>query len=167
MLALFLAGRSRFFLDCMLNVVDARDVAEGIILAAERGRSGERYILGSENIALREFLSLLESTSGRPMPRRSLPAPAALLIATAAEWIADHVTRREPPATLEGVRLALRSVPFDSHKARLELGYAPRPIQGALSEAVRWLCAMAPPQQGQTRSFGRVVAASLDRAGDE
>jgi dihydroflavonol-4-reductase len=148
MLSLFLAGRSTFLLDCMLNVVDVRDVAAGIILAAERGRSGERYILGGENFALREFLRLLESTSGRHTPWRSLPAPLALAIAAAAEWIADHLTRREPPATWEGVRLALRSVPIDSRKARLGLGYAPRPIQRALSETVQWLSTISPPATG-------------------
>jgi dihydroflavonol-4-reductase len=139
MLATFLIGGSPAFLDCVLNLVDVRDVAAGMVLAAERGRTGERYILGGENLSLRQLLELLEQVSGRPMPKHTLPAPLALATAAIAEWIADRVTGRPPVATREGVRLALRSVPFDSRKAQRELGYSPRPVRPALTEAVRWL----------------------------
>ena len=139
MLSLFLADHSPFFLDCLLNVVDVRDVAMGMVLAAERGRSGERYVLGGENIRLRELLCLLEDMSGRRMPRLSLPAPIALVAATTAEWFADHVTGRRPPATREAVQVACRSALFDCRKAHRELGYAPAPVQGALLEEVQWL----------------------------
>jgi dihydroflavonol-4-reductase len=141
MLAMFLADRSPFFLDCVLNLVDVRDVAAGMILAAERGRPGERYILGGENMPMRELLRLIERLSGRAMPKRALPASLALAAAALAEWWADHVTGRPPLATREGVRLALRSAPFDSRKARGELGYEPRPIRSALAETIRWLSA--------------------------
>ncbi len=141
MLAMFLSGRSPAYLDCTLNLVDVRDVAVGMLLAAERGRAGERYILGGENLALRDLLTLLEKTSGRAMPRFALPGAVALASAATAEWFADWLTRRPPVATREGVRLALRSAPFDSRKARNELGYAPRPVQDGLAEAVRWLFA--------------------------
>jgi dihydroflavonol-4-reductase len=143
MLSMFLTRPPPLFLDCVLNLVDVRDVAAGMLLAAERGRSGERYILGGENVSLRELLRMLELISGRKMPTRALPAPVALATATVAEWIADRVTGRTPIATREGVRLALRSAPFDSRKARGELGYAPQPIRNALVEAVRWLSADA------------------------
>ena len=139
MLSLFLANHSPFFLDCELNVVDVRDVATGMVLAAERGRSGERYVLGGENIRLRELLGLLEMVSGHRMPRLSLPASVALMAATTAEWLADHVTGRRPPATREAVQVACRSAPFDCRKAHQELGYAPVPVQGALLEEVQWL----------------------------
>ncbi|WP_414475517.1 NAD-dependent epimerase/dehydratase family protein [Microvirga sp. M2] len=142
MLSLFLAGRLPFFLDCELNLVDVRDVATGIILAAERGRTGERYVLGGENIRLRALLHLLEDASGHRMPRHSIPRPVAFMTAALAEWLADHVTGRRPPATREGVRVACRSALLDCCKARLELGYAPVPIRGALLEAVDWLCTM-------------------------
>ena len=143
MLAMFLAGRSPVFLDCILNLVDVGDVAAGMILSAERGRAGERYILGGENMSLRELLGLVELISGRPMPKRALPPSMALAAAAVAEWVADRVTGRRPLATREGVRLALRSAPFDSRKARSELGYAPRPIQNALAETLQWLSARA------------------------
>jgi dihydroflavonol-4-reductase len=142
MLAMFSAGRSPFFLDCILNVVDVRDVAAGMVLAAERGRSSERYILGGENMSLRQLLATMERISGRPMPKRALPAPMALAAAAVAEWLADRVTGRRPMATREGVRLALRSAPFDSRKARDDLGYTPRPIRDALAETLQWLSAM-------------------------
>jgi len=139
MLVMFLNGNSPAYLDCVLNLVDVRDVAAGMVLAAERGRSGERYILGGENIALRDLLTLLERISGRPMPNRAVPGWLALASAAVTEWAADVLTTRPPAATREGVRLALRSAPFDSRKARSELDYAPRPLQDVLRDAVTWL----------------------------
>jgi dihydroflavonol-4-reductase len=136
MLALFLSGKTPLFLDCILNLVDVRDVADGIARAGERGRSGERYILGGENVALRDLLPVLERLSGRPMPKRTVPVSLALATATVSNFIADRVTRKPPVATREGVILALRSAPFDSRKAARELGYAPSPIERALTEAL-------------------------------
>ena len=78
MLSMFLNGQSPAYLDCVLNLVDVRDVATGMVLAAERGRTGERYILGGENVALRDLLILLERISGRPMPKRAVPGWLAL-----------------------------------------------------------------------------------------
>jgi dihydroflavonol-4-reductase len=141
MLAMFLSGRSPVFLDCMLNLVDVRDAAAGMVLAAERGRPGERYILGGENMRLRELLAMMEAISGRPMPKRALPAPIAVAAAAVAEGLADRVTGRRPMATREGVHLARRSAPFDGRKARSELGYEPRPIRNALAETMQWLSA--------------------------
>jgi dihydroflavonol-4-reductase len=146
MIALFLEGGSPFFLDCVLNLVDVRDLADGIALAGVRGRSGERYILGGENMPLRKLLPILGKASGRPMPKRAVPAALALAVGTVSEWIADRVTGTVPTATREGVMVALRSAPFDSTKARRELGYAPRPIEGALTEAVAWLLARGPAE---------------------
>lgn len=139
MLSMFLNGQSPAYLDCVLNLVDVRDVAAGMVLAAERGRTGERYILGGENLALRDLLILLERISARPMPKRAVPPWLALASAAVTESVADYLTRRTPAATREGVRLALRSGPFDSRKARDELDYAPRPLQDALVDAVAWL----------------------------
>jgi dihydroflavonol-4-reductase len=136
MLELFLAGRSPFFLDCILNLVDVRDLAAGILHAGDRGRAGERYILGGENVALRDLLPRLERLSGRPMPRRAVPAAVAMAAGYGAVFIADFVTRRPPAATPESVMVALRSSPFNSAKAKRELGYAPGPIDRALTEVV-------------------------------
>ena len=99
MLSMFLNGQSPAYLDCVLNLVDVRDVAAGMVLAAERGRTGERYILGGENVALRDLLTLLERISARPMPKRALPGWLALASAAVTEWVADVVTKRTPAAT--------------------------------------------------------------------
>lgn len=139
MLSMFLNGQSPVFLDCVLNLVDVRDVAAGMVLAAERGRVGERYILGGDNVALRDLLRQLQQMSGRAMPTRAVPGWLALASAAVTEWAADRVTGRTPAATREGVRLALRSSAFDSNKARRELGYEPRPLRATLADAVRWL----------------------------
>jgi dihydroflavonol-4-reductase len=139
MLELFLHGRTPFFLDCILNLADVRDIAAGIILAADRGRPGQRYVLSGENVSLGDLLQRLEALTGKRMPRWRLPASVALASAALTEWIADHVTHRPPPATREGVRIALRSAPFDNRKARDELGYEARPIDEALRKAVQWL----------------------------
>jgi dihydroflavonol-4-reductase len=90
-------------------------------------------------MALRDLLILLEQMSGRAMPKRAVPGWLALPSAAVAEWLADYGTGRTPAATREGVRLALQSGPFDSRKARNELGYAPRPLQDSLADTVRWL----------------------------
>lgn len=137
MFELFLGGHSPFFLDCVLNLVDVRDLADGIVRAGDRGRSSERYILGGENVALHDLLPLLERLSGRPMPRRRVPVPLALAAAYGSTLVADLVTRRPPVVTPEGVKVALRSAPFDSAKAKRELGYNPGPIERALTEVVQ------------------------------
>jgi dihydroflavonol-4-reductase len=94
---------------------------------------------------LRELLLRLEKISGRRMPKHAVPASIAMVSAVVAEWIATWVTERPPVATREGVRLALRSARFDSRKAREELGFAPRPVEDALDQAVRWLSANTAP----------------------
>lgn len=136
MFSLFLSGKAPFYLDCDLNLADVRDMADGMVRAGRHGRPGERYILGGENIALHELLPILEKKSGRRMPRHAVPAALALMTGIVDGWISDTITHRPPAATREGVTLALRSQPFDSGKAKQELGYAPRPIDGALTEVV-------------------------------
>ncbi len=139
MLARFLEGGAPLYVDCTLNLVDVRELAVGMILAAERGRKGERYVLGGDNLAMRDLLQRVERLSGRKMPNLVLPGSAALVIGTMSEWIANRITGRAPVATREGVRLALWSAPFESRKARAELGYRPQPVDAALAETVRWL----------------------------
>jgi dihydroflavonol-4-reductase len=138
MLSFFLSGGS-FFLDCVLNVLDVRDLAHGMLLAGDHGRSGERYILGGENLTLREVLERVERLTGQRMPKRQVPAPLALGAGLVFGMIADRVTKRPPPATLEGVMIGLRSAPFDSGKAKRELGFVPQPIEGALTRSVEEL----------------------------
>lgn len=134
----FLNGRYPAFLDCLLNLVDVRDVALGHVLAAERGRCGERYLLSHVNLRLSALLALLETMSGLPMPRRRIPYGVAWGISAAGELLARHVTRRPPAAPLTGVRLARSATLFDNGKARHELGLTFRPLPESLADALAW-----------------------------
>ena len=136
MLRYFLKRRIQVYLDFVMNLVDVRDVAAGLLLAMERGQFGQRYILGGEDISMRRLLETLAAFSGREAVRVAMPGGIARVIAAAMEFIADHVTRRPPAATVEGVRIALRSKPLSIEKSRRELGYAPRPIEFALREVI-------------------------------
>ena len=135
----FLNCKIPAYLDCRLNLVDVRDVAEGHILAAQRGRSGERYLLGHENMALSQLLLMLEEITGVTMPRYKIPYWLALVVGVLQEFTADHVTHKAPMAPLTGVRLAGRCNDFDSDKAVCELGFRQTPIRQALINEIIWL----------------------------
>jgi dihydroflavonol-4-reductase len=139
-------------------------VAAGLLLAAERGRSGERYILGGENWTLSELLRRLGPASGRRMIGVPVPPALAMASAIAAEWTADRVTGRRPVATREGVRIARRSSPLDGGKARRELGYVPRPVEQALVDAVGWLSGETASTRLRRKPLaGRAEAGSVSR----
>lgn len=138
LLARYLAGGMPLSLNFILNLVDVRDVAMGMILAGQHGRIGERYILGGENISLKQLAAMLERRTGKRAVKFWIPGRLALAAGIASERIA-RLTHRAPTATAEGVRLALRSANLDSSKAQRELGYAPRPLEDALAQAVSWL----------------------------
>ncbi|MCS7314334.1 MAG: NAD-dependent epimerase/dehydratase family protein [Bryobacterales bacterium] len=133
----FLRGAMPAYVDTGLNFVDVRDVAKGHLLALERGRDGERYILGSENLTLEEFFRKLAAVSGLAAPRRRIPYWAAFVAALASTGWA-RLSGRPPRAPLEGVLMARKKMFASSEKARRELGYRPRPIEGALRRAVEW-----------------------------
>jgi dihydroflavonol-4-reductase len=139
MLAHFLAQPVHIYLNSIFNVVDVRDVAAGMILAAKKGRVGERYILGGDNASLGQILSALDDISGHRRMKMSIPSAVALATSVVAESFSTWLSHRRPLATVEGVRLALRSARLDDSKARRELGYSSRPIRQALTEFVAWL----------------------------
>ena len=139
MLRHFLGKRFQFYLDFVLNLVDVRDVASGLILAMERGKVGNRYILGGESIPLKKLLEHVAAISGRDSLRVPVPGQLAEVTAAIMEFMADHVTRTPPSATAEAVRIALRSTALSTERARRELGYAPRPIESALRETIAYL----------------------------
>jgi len=133
----FLRGRMVAYLDTGLNLVPVEDVAEGHLLAAERGRVGERYILGGRNMALKEIFDALAVVSGRPAPRVRMPFAVALAAGYASEMFA-RISSREPPVPLEGVRMARHKMFVDASKAQRELGFAPGSVEEALGRAVSW-----------------------------
>src|SRR5579863_1212924 len=133
----FLNGRMPGYVDTGLNFVPVEDCAWGHLLAAERGRIGERYILGGRNLTLKQMLDILSLTSGRPAPRWKIP----YVLAYAAGYADTGVSRllgREPQIPLEGVRMARHKMFVDASKAERELGFAPGPIEAALERAVAW-----------------------------
>ncbi len=152
----FLNRRMPAFMDTGLNLVDVEDVAAGHLLAAERGAVGEKYILGGENLTLEELLGRLATLSGLPAPKIRVPYAVAWTFALGAEAFARTVTRRPPRASLTEVRMARKRMFFDSSKARMALGYAPRPLEPALARAIEFFgeigavrsCALA---EGQRR----------------
>lgn len=133
----FLADRLPAFVDTGLNLVDARDVAQGHILAADNGKPGERYILGCENLTLEQILQRLAKLTNKPAPTVKLPYAVAYAAGIFSTGLA-HLTGKEPMVPLEGVRMARKKM-FVSHaKAARELGYAPGPIDAALQRAIEW-----------------------------
>ncbi|MEO1404405.1 MAG: NAD-dependent epimerase/dehydratase family protein [Cyanobacteria bacterium J06635_1] len=134
----FLNGDYPAFLNSTLNLVDARDVAAGHLLAIEKGHVGERYLLGNAHLQIKDLLQLLTDLTGLPMPRRQVPYWLALAVSAVQEFVADQITHRPPSAPLTGVRLAASPLRFDSQKARRELGFAGRPVRDSLLDAIRW-----------------------------
>ena len=133
----FVRGAIPAFLDTGLNVVDVRDVAVGHLAACERGRSGERYILGAENLTLEKILGTLAEAVGKPAPRMRVPYAVAYAAgAVSTGWA--NLTGKEPVAPLDGVRMARKKMWVRHDKAARELGYAPRPAAVALGRAVEW-----------------------------
>lgn len=133
----FLNGRMPAYVDTGLNFVAVEDAAAGHLLAAERGHIGERYILGAENLTLKQMLDLLSRVSGRPAPRWRMPHVVALGAAYADAGI-SRLLGREPQIPLEGVRMARHRMFVNTGKARRELGFSPGPVLAALERAVRW-----------------------------
>jgi dihydroflavonol-4-reductase len=133
----FLNGRMPAYVDTGLNFVPVEDAAAGHILAAERGRIGERYILGGENLTLKRALQILSQVSGRPAPRVRVPHVLALGAAYA-DAALSRLIGREPQIPLEGVRMARHSMFVNTEKARAELGFSPGPLTAAFERAVRW-----------------------------
>ena len=133
----FLNRRMPAYVDTGLNLIDVRDVAAGHLAAAERGRSGERYILGHRNMTLKEILDLLASLTGLPAPTVRLPHWIPLSAAAVATGIAQ-VTRRPPRVSLESVRMSTHRMFFDASRAVRELGLPQTPVEQPLSRAVAW-----------------------------
>lgn len=139
----FLNGEMPAFIDTGLNVLDVRDCAEGHLLACERGRLGERYILGSENLTLAAILQELARITGRKPPALRLPYAVAWCAgACSTAWAG--LTGHPPRVPLEAVRMARKKMWVTHEKARLQLGFHPAPAAVALARAVEWFRGRVP-----------------------
>ena len=134
-----LERRTPAYLDFDVSFIDVRDLAQGLIRAAERGKRGHRYVLGHPPLRFSAFLDRLGAVSGVPMPRRSLPPRVALAVAWVSELLADHITRQPPRATLEGVRIAGRPLNLPFRQSAEALDLALRPLDESLQTIVDWL----------------------------
>lgn len=141
----FLNGDMPAFIDTGLNVVDVRDTAEGHLLACERGRPGERYILGSENLTLAQILAKLAAITGRKAPSVRLPYAVAYCAGVCSTAWAG-ITGTPPRVPIEAVRMARKKMWVSHEKARRELGFEPGPAEAALRRAVEWF------QKGRVRT---------------
>jgi dihydroflavonol-4-reductase len=131
------AGRMPAYLDTGLDVVHVDDVAEGHWLALERGRVGERYILGGDNLTLRDILSTVDAVVGRKRRRARLRPSWLWPVALAQEGLA-RVAGIPPRVTRDHLRMARKTMFFSHAKAAAELGFAPRPARAAIEDAVAW-----------------------------
>lgn len=131
------AGRMPAYVDTGLNIVHVDDVADGHWLALEKGDIGGRYILGQQDMTLKEILEEVAAITGKPAPRVRLPHNLVLPIAYIAEGWA-RLTGGSTQVTVDGVRLAKKMMFFSSQRARDQLGYQPRPAREAIADAIRW-----------------------------
>lgn len=134
----FLNRKLPAYVDTGLNLIDVRDVAVGILLAAERGKTGRRYILGARNTTLREMLEMLARITGLPAPRVRLPYAVAWLAVGAENLIAERLLHRAPAHPFEGVKMARHRMFFDASRAVSELGLPQSSVEEALARAVHW-----------------------------
>ncbi|MCR9254641.1 MAG: NAD-dependent epimerase/dehydratase family protein [Alphaproteobacteria bacterium] len=132
------AGKTPGLVDCLLNLVDVQALADGIVTALEKGRSGERYLLCGEDLPMSDLAERVARISGTPAPRWTVPMPVALL-AGRVEGVTARISGIPPQAPLTGVRLAARRVRFDGTKAARDLGFRPPPIDKALAGAIAWM----------------------------
>lgn len=133
----FLQGRMPAYVHTGLNLIDVEDVARGHILAWQKGRTGERYILGARNLSLKEMLEILGAITGKRAPRIALPHFIPLAAAYLDEMILARLGKT-PQVSVSSVRMSQKAMYYDSSKAVRELGLPQNPIERALEKAVRW-----------------------------
>lgn len=131
------SGNLPVYVDGWVNVVDVRDVARGHLLAAERGRIGERYLLGGENLSVKEYFDLIAAAAGVTAPRFRAPYPLALAMAHLYE-LRSRFTRRHPVATVSELKIGRLGETYDSTKAIDELGFTPTPVRECIERSVTW-----------------------------
>jgi dihydroflavonol-4-reductase len=134
----FLKRKFPAYVETGLNLVDVRECARGHVAAMERGKTGERYILGGEDLTLKQILDTLGRITGLPSPRVKLPYFFAFATGVVDEAITGRLLRREPRATVDTVRMGKKKMFASSGKAERELGWKIVPVEGALQRAVEW-----------------------------
>jgi dihydroflavonol-4-reductase len=139
----FLKGKFPAYVDTGLNLVDVRECARGHVAALEKGKTAERYILGGEDLTLKQILDKLGMIAGLPSPKVKLPYFVAYAAGLVDETVSGRLMGREPRATVETVRMGKKKMWASSDKAERELGWKPVPADDALRRAVEWFRANA------------------------
>ena len=134
----FLRRKFPAYVDTGLNVVDVREVARGHVLAYEKGKPGERYILGGENLTLKQILDKLSAITGLPAPTVKLPYAFALAAGVCDTVVTGKLRGKEPRVTIDAVRMGRKKMWVSSAKAERELGYKIVPVEDALRRACEW-----------------------------
>ena len=134
----FLNGRFPAYMDTGLNLVDVAEVARAHVAALTAGQSGKRYILGGENLTLKQILDKMSAITGIPSPTMKVPFAVAAAYAFFEEWITGRIRGREPRATLEEVRMGRKKMYASSAHAQQELGFRIVPVNPAMKAAIEW-----------------------------
>ncbi len=134
----FLKKKFPAYVDTGLNLVDVAECAQGHVAALEKGRSGERYILGGENLTLKQILDKLAVITGLPSPKIKVPYVVALATGVVDQVVTGHIRNREPRATIDAVRMGRKKMFVSSSKAECDLGWKTVPVDDALRRAVEW-----------------------------
>jgi len=136
----FLNRKFPAYVDTGLNLADVKEVAHGHLLAMEKARPGERYILGGENLTLKQILDKLAALTGLPSPTMKVPHAVAMGFAAFDQLFTGIIRGKEPRATIDAVKMGRKKMFASSAKAERELGYRIVPVQDALRRAVEWFC---------------------------
>jgi len=134
----FANGKTPAYIDCILNFVPVDSLAVGLIATRDKGHKGERYLLGGENIPMRQLLTMIEAATGKPSPKTRMPYWVAYLAGAVDTKLISAVTGKPPKAPLTGVKLAGRQVTFSSEKAASELGWRATAVEPALLSMLDW-----------------------------
>ena len=134
----FLNGRFPAYMDTGMNLVDVAEVARAHVSALTKGQSGHRYILGGENLTLKQILDKMAAITGLPSPTVEIPFAVAATYAFFEEWITGRIRKREPRATLEEVRMGRKKMYASSAHAQQELGFRILPVNPAMKAAIEW-----------------------------
>jgi dihydroflavonol-4-reductase len=134
----YLNGKMPGFVDTALNVVHVDDLALGHLAALEHGLTGRSYILGGQNMSMREILQTLADCTSLPMPRLRVPSALAVTAGAASTLIQGRLLRREPRVPLEAARMSTTKMIFNDERARTEIGYTSRPAREAIRDSARW-----------------------------
>ncbi len=134
----FLCGRMKVYIDSTMNMIDVRDQARGHVLAAERGRIGERYLIGNENVGVWDACRMMHEITGLPLPSFKIPIQVAMAFGLLAELRAQYVTKKPPSMNFHAMKMGAFHISYDCSKAVRELGLELHPVRGALERAIEW-----------------------------